>query len=176
MFLKPKKEDTENEEKEVEKKEEEEEMEHEVEQEVEPKVEEEKEKKKEEEEEEEKEEKEEEKKEKKREKEEEEKEEEKKEEEKTEKEEEEKDAKEWKQGEGEDVYAQRRQLVEAVCAAYGDRLRAPLRKYNGRLRYETAHGFMYCENYKIGSTAWAVQVLAMNGVNITAGEVKGTLP
>jgi hypothetical protein len=98
------------------------------------------------------------------------------EEEKEKEREEEKDDKEGKQGEGEDVYARRRRRLEAVCAAYGDHLRAPLRKYNGRLRYETAHGFMYCENYKIGSTAWAAQVLAMNGVNITAGEVKGTLP
>jgi len=71
----------------------------------------------------------------------------------------------------EDVYAQRRRRLDAVCAAYGDQLRAPVRKYNGRLRYETVHGFMYCENYKMGSTAWAVQVLAMNGVNITAGEL-----
>ncbi len=98
------------------------------------------------------------------------------EEEEEEKEESKEEEKKVKNGEREDVYARRRRRLEMVCAAYGDRLRAPLRKYNGRLRYETAHGFMYCENYKIGSTAWAAQVLAINGVNITAGEAKGTLP
>jgi len=106
------------------------------------------------------------------EKEEEKKQEEQKQEEKKQEEEKEKKEQMVKDGEGEDVYARRRRRLESVCAAYGDRLLAPLRKYNGRLRYETAHGFMYCENYKIGSTAWAAQILAMNGVNITAGEVK----
>jgi hypothetical protein len=72
-----------------------------------------------------------------------------------------------------DVYARRRALLQARCAEYGDRFRIPVRKYNGRLRYETVHGFMYCENYKIGSTDWAIRVLNMNGVNITTGKTAG---
>ena len=69
-----------------------------------------------------------------------------------------------------DVYARRRALLRLRCREYGARLpNISLRQYNGRLRYETVHGFLYCENYKVGSTAWAQQVLGMNSVDITPG-------
>ena len=61
-------------------------------------------------------------------------------------------------------------MLRLRCREYGARLpNISLRQYNGRLRYETVHGFLYCENYKVGSTAWAQQVLGMNSVDITPG-------
>merc|ERR1711973_531820 len=54
----------------------------------------------------------------------------------------------------EDLF-QRRSLVKTTCKKYGHALKIPLKLYKKRLRFDSAHRLMYCENYKIGSSTWA---------------------
>ena len=35
-----------------------------------------------------------------------------------------------------------------------------------KLRYDPVHKVMYCENYKIGSSTWAMHFLLMNNIQI----------
>ena len=44
---------------------------------------------------------------------------------------------------------------------FGHGLRVPLKKYNLRLRYDRKHNFLYCENFKIASTTWAMHLLRL---------------
>merc|ERR1712038_1804744 len=61
---------------------------------------------------------------------------------------------------------QRRSLVKTTCKKYGHALKIPLKLYKKRLRFDSAHRLMYCENYKIGSSTWASHLLKMAKVAI----------
>ena len=52
-------------------------------------------------------------------------------------------------------------MVESVCSREKGNLGIPLKLYNQRLRYDKKHRFIYCENFKIGSTTWAAHLLRL---------------
>jgi len=66
----------------------------------------------------------------------------------------------------EEELSQRRSLVKTTCKKYGHALKIPLKLYKKRLRFDSAHRLMYCENYKIGSSTWASHLLKMAKVAI----------
>jgi len=59
----------------------------------------------------------------------------------------------------------RRRILETNCR----KLRSHLpreKKHLGHLRMDGEHGLAWCENYKVGSSTWAEQLLRLKGVSI----------
>jgi len=61
--------------------------------------------------------------------------------------------------------AHRRQILQTNC----HKLRTHLpkeKKHLGHLRMDSEHGLAWCENYKVGSSTWAEQLLKLKGIAI----------